>query len=339
MSHTQKLSLQSDEFELRYELDGKFILKELAKNGDESWHYDFNVTRAGGYDWTFQIKRYKKRKDWISVYLCCSKDDVFCSYDLTIQSYIKDKADEFYCRYSLPLTCKRWATGWGWGESVRLKEFTAPEKDLKNRVIYFTFNITVFGEEKMEEIGSPESYMMLGQSIRENIDSDFTIVLKDESVLHTHQVVLKASSPVLKAMLSHNVRESLDSRITIDDFDPAIVRALVNSFYTGQIPADCDLKTMFAIADKYKVNSLAKKCLSKLASNVTVDTACFVLGSMNRCNYFKGMPQETKVSQFIHDHYGDIEATEDFQAFSKDPAFLLCILQHRGKKRKRDEDS
>ena len=79
--------------------------------------------------------------------------------------------------------------------------------------------------------------MMLGQSIRENIDSDFIIVLKDESVLHTHQVVLKASSPVLKAMLSHNVRESLDSRITIDDFDPAIVRALVNSFYTGQIPA------------------------------------------------------------------------------------------------------
>jgi len=335
MSLIKKASLHSDKFELRYELDGKIILKKNAMNGDKSWNYEFSNTRAGGYDWTLQIERDKETFNSISFYLACSKDDVLCSYDMNIRSHIKGKVDDLNMQCRMSLECKSWGIGWGRQKALELLDLT----DLENRVIKFTCNVTVFGEETMEEIGSPVTYMMIGQSIRENIDSDFIIVLKDESVIQVHQMVLKAASPVLKAMLSHNVRESLDSRITIDDFDPAIVRAFVDSFYTGQIPADCDFKTMFAIADKYKVKSLAKKCLSKLASNVTVDTACFVLGSMKRCNYFKGMPQEAKVSQFIHDHYGDIEGTEDFQALSKDPEFLLCILQHRGKKRKRDEDS
>ena len=96
---------------------------------------------------------------------------------------------------------------------------------------------------------------------------------------------------------------------------------------------------MFAIADKYKVGPLAEKCLLELSKRVTIENACFILGIMNRCNYYQGTPHEERVSKFINDNFDEIESTDDFQAVSKDPVLLLSILRERGrgKKRKRED--
>jgi len=328
------VTLESDEFEFDVRVDGKIIWKKLQLHKDEPWAVDLPKKTAAGYQWGMTVKRKRGNMDCIGVFLqCCDNDNVTASFKLDVTSYIQNQDVDINFSTMSVLECSQWKCGWGFSNIMRIEELS----NLEERVLDIKFKVTIFGEEVVKRINN-KPYMNLGTSIRENIDSDFIIVLSDDSVLQAHVTVLKAMSPVFKAMLEHNVRESLDGKLTIDDFDPEIVRIFIKSFYTGLIPPDCDLKRIFAISDKYKVEALAKKCLSELASNVTVENACFLLGSMKRCNYFKGMPEEVKVSQFIHDHYEEIEDTEDFQALSKDPLFLLSILQRRGKKR-RHEDS
>jgi len=323
------VSLESDEFEFDVRVDGKIIWKKLQLF-KRPWVIVLPNNTAAGYKWGITVK---SKRDCIGVFLrCCDNDNVTASFKLDVTSYIKDQDVDINFSTQSTLACSKWKKGLGFPNIMRIEELS----NLQERVLDIKFKVTIFVEKVVKRINN-RPYMNLGISIRENIDSDFIIVLSDDSVLQAHTTVLKAASPVFKAMLEHNVRESLDGKLTIDDFDPEIVRIFIESFYTGLIPPDCDFKRMFAISDKYKVEALAKKCLSELVSSVTVENACFLLGSMKRCNYFKGMPEEVKVSQFIHDHYEEIEDTEDFQALSKDPVFLLSILQRRGKKRKRED--
>jgi len=262
------------------------------------------------------------------------KDGLFASYKG--KCVFNDGPDKPFSAKSK----KRWNPGWGHFivSLEELKPFEACE-------LKFTIVLTIYGDYEFCDSAQPQQFKInLGKSIRENVDADFVIVLKDESEIPTHRTLLAATSPVFKSMLSHDMGENLDGRITIDDFEPDIVRKFIDSLYNDELPEphpaqECHYKQIFAIADKYQVESIARTCLSHMVSELGVSNACFVFGSMKRCGYFQGTDLERRVSRFINDNFEDLDGTDDFKAIAKDPAMLLSIFRQRGTKRKRGEEN
>jgi len=332
----ENLTVRTEEAELNYQVDGKVIEKHIDS---DDWKVEFLPKRVGGYDWVFYLLRKDGSED-LSLYIKALDADTEV---LAVFEYTFEKIDN--CsglvvahnsgRFKGP--SKFEDSGWGFPKFIRIEDLSA---DLHNCRFEFHCKLLVYGENEHTVHAQFEPrFMHLGKAIRDIAESDFHIVLQDESTIPVHRIVLEVASPVMKAMLCHGVRENIDDRMTIEDFEPSVVRMFISSLYDGTVSEECDFKQIFAIADKYKVGPLAEKCLLELSKRVTIENACFILGSMKRCNYYQGTPHEERVSKFIDDNFHEIESTDDFQAVSKDPVLLLSILRQRGrgKKRKRED--
>jgi len=339
MKFDESLTVRNEEAALNYRVDGIVIQKKMKS---EDWMIEFLPKSIGGYEWILGFQPDESDSKYMFVYLEGVDVDSappMAYFEYSLRKINEDSgavvAQEFK-RFPEPKIFGGGFKRWGW-QSLKIQDLKA---DLHRCRLEIECKIIVYGENESVESAQFEPRVMnLGQLIQDNVDSDFNIVLKDETIIPVHRLVLEAASPVMKAMFGHALRENLDDRMTIDDFKPAVVRMFIASLYKGMLSKDCDFKQMFAIADKYKVGSLAEKCLLELSKKLTVENACFILGSMKRCNYYQGTVHEERVSRFINDNFDEIESTDDFQAVSKDPVLLLSILRQRGrgKKRKREE--
>jgi len=338
----ENVTVHTEEAEITYRVNGNAIQRAMTAGPAWAWKFEFKPKRIGGYDWTL-VLQCKEDPEWLQVLIkysnCNSNPPPLVMFEYSFKK-INERTNEVMVQHARKWEKPRtWEDHllWGWPNDLDIKGL---KTDLHESRLEYKCKFTIYGENETEEncMFQPH-FMKLGQNIQENVDADFNIVMKDGSELPAHRFVLEASSPVLKAMLHHEVHESINQKMQIDDFEPIVVRNFINCLYTGELCKDIDFQTMFAIADKYGVHALAQKCILELSKSVTVSNACFVLGSMKRCNYFNNTPHQERVSKFILEHFDEIEGTDGFKALSKDPTLLLSILRQRGrgKKRKREE--
>jgi len=326
----QEISSKRHEETLQYH----FKAGTLANVGDEHFKIQTATTPVQKSHWSLGIQRSQKTSDFLMVGMIC-KD-----FKLGASAMYKGKIsinNSPHIRFSTQIHGQKYWTN-GRGHCVASIALLNPFEACELKV---TIVLTIYGGYNYEfcDGAQPQQFKIdLAKSIRENLEPDFVIVLKDESEIPTHRTLLAATSPVFKAMLSHNIGESLDGRITIDDFEPGVVRKFIDILYNDDFPKECDYKPIFAIADKYQVESIARACLSHMASELSVSNVCFVFESMKRCGYSQGTDLERRVSRYINDNFEDLDGTDDFKAIAKDPAMLLSIFRQRGKKRKRDID-
>ncbi|ELU08476.1 hypothetical protein CAPTEDRAFT_58016, partial [Capitella teleta] len=72
--------------------------------------------------------------------------------------------------------------------------------------------------------------------LQENeVMTDVTLILPDQSAIQCHKVVLMAASPFFEAMFQSGLEESAEKDINLDFADSDIIRSLVKFFYTGDI--------------------------------------------------------------------------------------------------------
>jgi len=289
-----------------------------------------------GNDWHISLKtpKSKSNKKNLGVFIYCSSPDVTASFDFSFQTFVDPNTILMTEELHSDAVNFTGCSGWGWPNVCQITKLE-PVDDIQLKL---TIKLRIYSEFNFSSKNVQKSSMNLGKSIRENLESDFVVVLQDETLVPAHRLVLSAFSPVFKSMLSHEISESLDGQVKIDDFPPQVVRQFIDALYNEKLPDKCDFKQMFAISDKYKVDALAKDSLAHLAEQLNTDNACFIFGSMKRCGYFQGTELEKRVARFVFQNLNDLESTDDFQAISKDPALLMSILQQRGKKRKREPE-
>jgi len=94
------------------------------------------------------------------------------------------------------------------------------------------------------------------------VDKKFTdveFVVGDQSFT-AHRFILSARSPVFAAMFKSGMTEARTGQVHIEDVDPSIFRTFLEFLYVGTLTSFSGKEQLFALADKYQVETLMTLC-------------------------------------------------------------------------------
>lgn len=90
--------------------------------------------------------------------------------------------------------------------------------------------------------------------------TDVEFIIGEESV-GAHRFILSARSPIFEVMFESELNNESPTRIIhMEDVDPATFRFFLQFIYTGIIDPSADKEELYALADKYFVNTLEDFC-------------------------------------------------------------------------------
>jgi len=165
------------------------------------------------------------------------------------------------------------------------------------------------GEEEDEEEEQDED---------DNEDDDI-VQLVEMFCINAHKSVLSCSSSVFHAMLTNHLKERDENHIVIDDICYQTMHHLLRYMYTNKVAPDCDLKALFAAAEKYAIYDLCRVCLQRMQLIVSEQTVCGLLVFVQRYqnNHHIDVQRmkkfETDLFQFMVDHYPSISKLASYQ--------------------------
>ncbi|OXU28783.1 hypothetical protein TSAR_003566 [Trichomalopsis sarcophagae] len=107
--------------------------------------------------------------------------------------------------------------------------------------------------------------------------SDMVLMVKDRKFL-VHTIVLTAKSPTLSSLLLPMLQgNETNVWLTIEDFDPAVVSAMLKYMYFGDVTiTDEVIFDLYRIAKTYQLSDLANTCLVRIVKSTNVDNAMTV---------------------------------------------------------------
>ena len=89
--------------------------------------------------------------------------------------------------------------------------------------------------------------------------TDVEFLVAGESI-SAHRSLLSARSPVFAGMFASGMEEARTGQVRIDDVDPDSFRYFLQFLYTGTLVPSADKAKIFAISDKYQVETLMQLC-------------------------------------------------------------------------------
>eukprot|EP00092_Neocalanus_flemingeri_P019833 GFUD01021483.1.p1 GENE.GFUD01021483.1~~GFUD01021483.1.p1 ORF type:complete len:354 (+),score=122.26 GFUD01021483.1:80-1141(+) len=155
--------------------------------------------------------------------------------------------------------------------------------------------------------------------------TDMVVRCGELGKIRVHSVVLMARSPVFYSMLTTDMVEKREKVVTINDWELEVVEELINYMYTATIcPKFAQLAELLALADKYSVAPLVALISSRLALNITPNTA-LELGVFGETHNAKKLLE--KCAWYISQ---DLACLSDGWAdrARKSPKLTTTILQH-----------
>ncbi len=95
-----------------------------------------------------------------------------------------------------------------------------------------------------------------------------------------HKFIVSVRSPVLMAMFSSDMSESRTNHVTIEDCDPIVFGRFLAFLYTGRLVdavSSRQQEELWAVADKYQVETLKALCASKPTELKASDVTSLIL--------------------------------------------------------------
>ena len=101
--------------------------------------------------------------------------------------------------------------------------------------------------------------------------TDVEFLVGDQSFA-AHRFILSVRSPVFAAMFNSGMAEAKTGRVRInDDIDPKIFRSFLEFLYVGDLRSFKGKEQLFALADKYEVETLMALCKPTTEQPMDVD--------------------------------------------------------------------
>ncbi|ELT97947.1 hypothetical protein CAPTEDRAFT_63547, partial [Capitella teleta] len=106
--------------------------------------------------------------------------------------------------------------------------------------------------------------------LQENeVMTDVTLILPDQSAIQCHKVVLMAASPFFETMFQSGLKEAVEQDIKLDFADSGTIRSLMKFFYTGDIKLTAEnIKAIVAGSEFLCCKHLKAYCEEFLMGNV-----------------------------------------------------------------------
>ncbi|ELU07031.1 hypothetical protein CAPTEDRAFT_177060 [Capitella teleta] len=115
-----------------------------------------------------------------------------------------------------------------------------------------------------------KAFMASLHKLQENeVMTDVTLILPDQSAIQCHKVVLMAASPFFETMFQSGLKEAAEKDIKLDFADSGTIRSLMKFFYTGDIKLTAEnIKAIVAGSEFLYCQHLKAHCEEFLMGNV-----------------------------------------------------------------------
>ncbi|XP_035210637.1 speckle-type POZ protein B-like [Stegodyphus dumicola] len=153
--------------------------------------------------------------------------------------------------------------------------------------------------------------------------SDISIIVGDKT-FPEHKCVLCARSSVFARMLQTGMIESERNSVEISDVDPQIMDEFLLFMYTGNMEKSLDetAEELYAVADKYDVPVLQKKCSSFLKSNLSVGNVCRIV---QLASFHSDDDLYKSVLEFSCAHAEEIFSTDEWKAVKNANCYVKLL--------------
>nr|XP_039248840.1 kelch-like protein 3 [Styela clava] len=167
--------------------------------------------------------------------------------------------------------------------------------------------------DKVTDANRPSHGDLLLTSLRDlrdqDIVQDFTIHVGEVS-FRAHRAVLAGCSDYFRAMFSHNTKENGEGSVEMKEVDAFAVGKCIDYMYTGK--SDVTVETaaeILHVASVMQIDELTKICFDRIEENLCPDTC---LAAAELLKLFQCNDLETKVENYIKQHFDDVMLTEKF---------------------------
>lgn len=130
------------------------------------------------------------------------------------------------------------------------------------------FGSLTFGERSLKD---NQSRLLKNQML-----CDVQFHLKNKKTIGAHVAILSSASPVFAAMFQSSFQEAQTRIVKIDDLEIDIFTSLLTYLYTGEFlgPESEEMgRSLYAVADKYAIESLKQECVENMISQLNIDNA------------------------------------------------------------------
>ncbi|XP_035221006.1 speckle-type POZ protein B-like [Stegodyphus dumicola] len=145
--------------------------------------------------------------------------------------------------------------------------------------------------------------------------SDVNIIVGSKT-FPAHKCVLCARSSVFAKMFETDMIESETNKVEISDIEPQVMDEFLQFTYTGNLKNSLNetAEQLYAVADKYDVPALKKKCSSFLKSNLSVEN---VFRTLQIANMHSDDDLYKSVFEFTSAHGEEIFMTHEWKDIAK----------------------
>mmetsp|Transcript_8703 Transcript_8703/g.14762 ORF Transcript_8703/g.14762 Transcript_8703/m.14762 type:complete len:171 (-) Transcript_8703:72-584(-) len=161
--------------------------------------------------------------------------------------------------------------------------------------------------------------------------SDVTLMAEGK-MIYAHQLILASRSTYFEALFSHDFTEREKRVVDFNDsgisYDQLVY--LLSHIYSDNLKIDSKkLFDLLALADRYDVQSVKKKCDHLLAQHISVDTVCQIF---KYANSFNCQRLKETCLLFTEEYHNDVMTSAGFEELDKEE-MLQIVRVNRDKKK------
>ena len=178
-----------------------------------------------------------------------------------------------------------------------------------------SFNL--FPEKSVTRNRVPSSKLLeyAQESRNEGFFSDFTIKA-GKLFIPANRMVLACHSRYFETMFKINMKEKYDTIVEIKEMNGAVVKSIVDYFYTGSIKISSDnVIDLLTTADYLHVDDVKEFCCEFLESLVSPNNVIRILHTTSELCQIEAFT--TCMFQYITDHFDEVILTNDFKCLPK----------------------
>ena len=303
------------------------------KIGESLYSPIFSDQSENKVEWKLQLYpkgRNEEHKDFITVFLWLHNPQPDFKVTTTYKFSLLNKTNAILVHTADTTMQFNGQSSKGWGSNIfdqnKITPTTLPGDELhvKCEVTYAISQTCLSGLLLLPSSGSGNWLEHFKQLFESKLLSDVVIRVKKER-FDAHKNILAARSSVFLAMFQSELTETQTNTVKIEGIEPAVFKEVLRFIYTDQVEQLDELaKELFEAAERYMLDFLKEKCVSHLATKISVENCAelLLLADLHSAAELK-----TFVLDFFRSRASDVAQTASWQQLmeSANPHLLRDI--------------
>ena len=257
--------------------------------GETLYSPTFKATSNTECNWCLSVEptsENDEKKEFMGVYLELDKSskctEIFVKFSLHIVDREQKKARTVVSeirKFDVENDCS-----WGFN-LIKKRDLLSNNNLLPDDTLKIYCEVKFSEVEALVDFNQPDFNSLLSPCFKNDLSEDFeqlfengdhtdVTISTNSKDFKVHKNILSARSPVFAAMFKHNTKENENNIVDISDIDEKVMQDMLYYMYTGKSKHMEQLApSLLAIAQRYAIEGLKKKCECTLLKNLSIENA------------------------------------------------------------------